>query len=894
MVTPMAKAKKIAAKSIVKANTIQDVTAKDAVDWQAPRFENETFCIVGEIHTPLKHVEKLIHAEGGRLVDDVTETLNYLVVGDPKRQGSKFPAEKTAEKLNKKQAAIRFLTSDELLELFVPDRDRALAMLKAGEAGIERWNLTCGGSWVDVRVDLRNSDLCKVQLVDADLRNGVFDGSDFEGATLDGANFDKVTGCSFDGARLARSTESPARIMAATGCTFRCANIDGIELLNATRCDLSGAVGSNCRMALVDCVLQKVELPKLELEQVEGCHFTDAKIPDAQCLFGRQPGNTFDGTDLSNFRACVAQFPETSFSNANLQEADLSSATLDSSSFAGANLQGANLSRASLQKADLKGASLKNADLSEADLSGSDLSNADLSGANLIGANLSGAVVAGARFRNAELRGANFDNVYLSPAQQFLMADSRFPGKIGPNALELQRIASQSGMLASSIEVIGDNRRFGVHVNSANGDPISEAMLAAAKRSGVVQLLFETAQVKISKGPVKGSELLKVAIAAWCEVFDHPAPAEHDVKEAKKAAKAKTDTLREQALDEIRGGKVGIAKWNARNWKERKHLGKFRKCDLNNVDLTDADLSEANFEQAQLKNVILGIADNHISVLGNVRCNFSKADLTGARLFGEWQNAKFTDACLNDAKFTAAEIRSSTFVRASFDGADISSSHIDSCNLCGTNLKTARLRNVTFEWTKFDEQTSFPDSFSPDDGLVWAGKGKDPRLLAEISKLKQQPSIDFEDLVERLAEAVDGPRLEKALEMLKAESFQLYSDVDDESVTGIVKSQHDANLVYSCRLDSSGTFACCTQNLNPCGGLRGALCKHLVVLLIGLTKAGRVDSTTVSTWVAAAQLQKPTLDKTIMSDIFLKYKGAEAGEIDWRPTETVPEDYYAY
>ena len=30
-----------------------------------------------------------------------------------------------------------------------------------------------------------------------------------------------------------------------------------------------------------------------------------------------------------------------------------------------------------------------------------------------------------------------------------------------------------------------------------------------------------------------------------------------------------------------------------------------------------------------------------------------------------------------------------------------------------------------------------------------------------------------------------------------------------------------------------------------------------------------------------------------MGAVLFKYKGAEAGEIDWRPTETVPEDYYA-
>ncbi|MHB8898287.1 MAG: hypothetical protein ACYC6Y_06030 [Thermoguttaceae bacterium] len=29
---------------------------------------------------------------------------------------------------------------------------------------------------------------------------------------------------------------------------------------------------------------------------------------------------------------------------------------------------------------------------------------------------------------------------------------------------------------------------------------------------------------------------------------------------------------------------------------------------------------------------------------------------------------------------------------------------------------------------------------------------------------------------------------------------------------------------------------------------------------------------------------KPELDKDVMSETFLRYKGAEAGEIDWRPT----------
>jgi hypothetical protein len=30
-----------------------------------------------------------------------------------------------------------------------------------------------------------------------------------------------------------------------------------------------------------------------------------------------------------------------------------------------------------------------------------------------------------------------------------------------------------------------------------------------------------------------------------------------------------------------------------------------------------------------------------------------------------------------------------------------------------------------------------------------------------------------------------------------------------------------------------------------------------------------------------------------LSATIVRYKGAEAGEMDWRPTETIPEDFYA-
>ena len=147
--------------------------------------------------------------------------------------------------------------------------------------------------------------------------------------------------------------------------------------------------------------------------------------------------------------------------------------------------------------------------------------------------------------------------------------------------------------------------------------------------------------------------------------------------------------------------------------------------------------------------------------------------------------------------------------------------------------------------------------------------------------------------IAKITKDIDPAKLMKASTMLKADRFQLFSEVTPEHVVGVVKSQSDADLVYSCRLASDGSYTCCTQNLNACGGLRGSLCKHLLVLLVGLVQGSELDGQTAERWVSSARSKKPVLDKERMSEIFIRYKGAQAGEIDWRPTETIPEDYYA-
>jgi hypothetical protein len=164
---------------------------------------------------------------------------------------------------------------------------------------------------------------------------------------------------------------------------------------------------------------------------------------------------------------------------------------------------------------------------------------------------------------------------------------------------------------------------------------------------------------------------------------------------------------------------------------------------------------------------------------------------------------------------------------------------------------------------------------------------------ARIEAALTQGKIDLKKFARDLMTHVDPERLDKAKKMLRADRFQLFSEVTDTHVDGVVKSQTDADLFYACRLSADGGFSCCTQNLNVCGGLRGALCKHLLVLIIGLAQAEKLDVEKAKTWAKASRKQKPVLDKDAMSACFIRYKGAQAGEVDWRPTETIPEDYYA-
>jgi uncharacterized protein YjbI with pentapeptide repeats len=337
-------------------------------------------------------------------------------------------------------------------------------------------------------------------------------------------------------------------------------------------------------------------------------------------------------------------------------------------------------------------------------------------------------------------------------------------------------------------------------------------------------------------------------------------------------------------LKELRGGAAGVKKWNARSKHERDQIGPLRGLDLKGVNLAGIELDNRDLQGNQFEGATLKTASLWSCKLQAT--NFARADLTGARMaFIQAKGATF-----ENAKLAGSDIHIATLTNANFTGADLTGAKLDYSDLEGADFTGARLDGVDFQCAKYDASTTFPRGFVPPETMEW--QGPPPGTLLSTT-LASPGSMDFDTFCQQLGNKMEAARLSKATAMLKAERFQLFADVKDDALVGIVKSQSNPGLVYSCRLTAEGQFGCCTQNLNPCGGLRGSLCKHLLVLVVGLTKAGRLDPATVDGWVNASKQQKPAIDKDVMSETFLRYKGAEAGEVDWRPTETIPEDYYS-
>ncbi len=823
-----------------------------------------TFAFVGDLgyyQHPSMFAAAVAEA-GGKVVDAEKVVPDCLVIGSGR--GGKAPGAATA--LLKKHPAIQSYDVPAFCRLIYPTRDELLDRIRSGAMERSPKGSNHGNHWdvlealnrlAQSSIDLSGVSLRGVRLWGAHLEGTKLDGADLRETNLEFAHMPPLRGAKLDSAKMPK-----IYLQGAEDCSFRNAVMDEAWFYDVHRWN------------------QTFHYSK--------CDFSGAKIPKARGDRASFTGTLFRKADLSE-----ASFEQTDFTGA-----DFSNAILKQTHFLKANLTGAKFAGANGQRVDLRETKLVNADLRKA----------DFRDAVFIGADLTGAQVDGADFTGANFTGATLNGVDTSKAKNLAVKQAR---TAGPKMKELAKVAAASASLETKVELdLGNGERVVLHASgrthgnrfhpearssfltaeakwgqneSYTVNSFEQGMLAGAQRwsRGTVQL--DTVTATGGKCPMKGNALRELAVAAWSEACG--------IDAADLATKAQADasargSMQDAMLSELKGGAAGVANWNARPKHERIKIAKVRPldlagCDLRGADFEDCDLSRANLRGADLRKAELKYGKWD-------KANFGEADFRGAT----FQSGEARGATFENAKMTGCSLEGLSLRNADFRGVDLSKSTMRFVDLHGADLSTATL-GASMEHVGFDDKTILPKGFEPPLAMEWKGPGPHPALAKSAPKAKKAGAMTFDGFLAALANHVHAAKLQKATSMLKAERFQLFAEVKDDSLVGVVKSQSDKDLVYSCRLASDGGFGCCTQNLKPCGGLQGSLCKHLIVLIVGLAKAGQIDAAIADNWINASKLQKPAIDKDAMSETFLRYKGAEAGEIDWRPTETIPEDFYA-
>jgi len=819
-------------------------------------FTGQVFWIDKKIPNPERHwLAMRVAAVGGTVLGAIDATVNYLLLAEERRaDGGTSTPERTAAKA---RAAAKAVFYDDSHALLRPSREAALALLHADRQSGDQWRWALPMDGSGLRVDLTGADLSGLDLTYID-----FGTCDLDGVRLDGA-------------RLFLTTFRRAKHI-----DFRPAKAENLDVRDAE-----------------DCTFDGMTIRSLNLEgPIVRCSFRDVSL---RRLWA--PGAVFDDSDLSGVQATEGYLGNVSGNGLRarglkLPRFDLRAARLPGADLADADLTEVKAERIDLARAGLRGGRLVGADLRQANLAGADLTGADLRSADLSDADLSGAVVAGADFTGASLRGANLAGVAVETATGLTDAVAVIPtagpvlktflaGVVGAKKVKLTLTLESPTRGFRQVEVEHEpaKGRTSVVVVDAAGrvrlaPPSLEQALLDLRGTGfdaVPRLDTATARRTPSDkafGPA--------FVRALCELFGLPVPEEKAVGKARKAAKDAGLAQRNATAAEL-AGPGGVKAWNARPAVERKSLGKFdgvdlAKAKLRGVDLSGtsaaganlagADLRDAKLREIDLRKANLRGADLRKADLGQARCaglDAEGADLRGVETWSsDWTGAKLIDANL--------------------EGADFRFAHLKGADLTGANLDGLRVSH-----TEYDEATTFPAGYVPGDGWLYAGETPldAPAEAAE--------AIDFDAFFRALPEAADGGRIRDAVAMLRKERFHLFTEVADDHVVGVVRSQSTPDRVYACRLAADGQYSCGTQNVRPCGGLSGSVCKHLLVLLIGLAKAGPLEAGTALAWLRLARRQKPTFDKDALTATFLKYKGVADGDVDWRPTETVPEDYYA-
>nr|MDO8119379.1 hypothetical protein [Candidatus Sigynarchaeota archaeon] len=181
------------------------------------------------------------------------------------------------------------------------------------------------------------------------------------------------------------------------------------------------------------------------------------------------------------------------------------------------------------------------------------------------------------------------------------------------------------------------------------------------------------------------------------------------------------------------------------------------------------------------------------------------------------------------------------------------------------------------------EDPTFPDA----NACQLAGKSS-----YTINSPKERIETVKGDLYKVIWDEKNRRKIARAFKMIANEKNVMVVHREWEKIMGVVRSQRTPTKVqYATQLDSDGNYWCYSNDIEPCKGMDGTICKHILLTLIGVVKEDLIPMEEIRGWLKKAVFKKPGDDVERARWIFDNYQLLKVENVEWRPIELMPEDF---
>ena len=642
--------KKPAAKKVAKKKPLKKKAA--STGGKVKFLAGEICCITGRFsYYPSKEeLLKFLKAQGAKVVEKVTDDVTILVVGE----GKKTTKEKSAEALNKAGSSIRIIEPSDLSATMIPeipamivdpDRIKAATDLLGTywllqNSGVEfkgeQFSKVSFGKSLKTHIEFQNLSFANCLFKACTWTNICYGWSDtksedcvFEKNVFNDTRMQDLKGCT---------------ITKASGTSYALSDLDNCKILDSKFDSLSFNDLQNTDV--VNCTIKTLELDAYYSSPFKNCTFSKITANDVKLCETTFRECELKDVKLSNIKAAEnyirfekCKLTNVQFKNANIKEIIFENCELTNCVFDKIEGQLLDLGNSKISKCKFiqpKFAVMHVSEEQQKGVTGVDVSNviSDLKQFKEI-------KKLAQTIQKANKVVFSFDGPMEGGDLVTVSTNSEY-------WYETSYAAKKDKKHASSTRV----QTWG----KVKTSDIASKLVWAFQAAKFTDINLGSIKLKTSKCPLKPKDMKQLIVSAAYEAIGQEAKTEAEIKEAEKAAKAKSKGSREAVIAELQANQ--IAKVNRRTIAELKSCCPFKKVDLKGKTLKAAKFSNLIFEE----------------------CDFTDADLS---------KAKFADANCRKSKFVGADLSGADFKNAKLRNVDLTNANLSNAKLLSTDLTDA-------------------------------------------------------------------------------------------------------------------------------------------------------------------------------------------------------------